>query len=144
MMTKLVAMNEWWMVQSNSTYTHKAIVNVLVFVFSLMVIFSCQFYDEQVKYNHIIWSKYTLQIRHVLLSDMCRIRHRYDADTYNYIKLCHFFKLLVVSVSMSCPNPCSWVISHISCSSSNKSYRISFDLIIKFIDSTMEANLWIT
>jgi len=30
-----------------------------------------------------------------------RVRHQYD--TYNYTELCHFLKLLAVSVSLSCP-----------------------------------------
>jgi len=43
-----------------------------------------------------LWSTDTPRIRRVPVSDMCRVRHRYDTDTYNYTKLCDFLKKLAV------------------------------------------------
>ena len=57
-----------------------------------------------------LWSTNTLWIGRVLVSDTCRVRQRQDTDTCNYIELCDFFKLLVVSVCqcpcrVQCPRP---------------------------------------
>ena len=44
----------------------------------------------------------------VPVSDMCRIQHRHDTDTYNYIELCAFLKLLVVSACQCLCRICIW------------------------------------
>jgi len=52
------------------------------------------------------------------VSDTCSVRHRYDTDTYNYIKLYDFIKLLTVLV---CQCPCCICI------------HASFVILISFI-----------
>jgi len=44
--------------------------------------------------THYLWNTDTPQIRRVLASDTCRVRHQHSTDTYNYTQLCDFHKLL--------------------------------------------------
>jgi hypothetical protein len=55
-----------------------------------------------VVFYYIIWSTDTPRVGHVPVfdTDTTCVRHRHDINTYDYIELCYFLKLLLVS---TCP-----------------------------------------
>jgi len=75
--------------------------------------------------NQHLWSTNTPQIRHVHMSDTCRVRHWH---TYNYTELSYFLKLLTVSACkchVLCPYPC-FIDQHILTYDNNNNYHFYF------------------
>jgi hypothetical protein len=64
-----------------------------------------------VVFYYIIWSTDTPRVGHVPVfdTDTTCVRHRHDINTYDYIELCYFLKLLLVSTCLCrvrCPCLC--------------------------------------